>query len=88
MRANQLRLHFSSFAYALMHGLRRMALTGTRWAKAQCTTIRVRWLKVAARVKITARKVWVSFSSAYPHRQEFAALAQALREEPARAPPA
>ena len=88
MRANQLRLHFSSFAYVLLHGLRRMALTGTRWAKAQCGTIRVRWLKVAARVKITARKVWVSFSSAYPHRQEFAALAQALREEPARAPPA
>ena len=88
MQANQLRLHFASFAYALLHGLRRLALTGTRWAKAQCGTIRVRWLKVAARVKITARKVWVSFASAYPYREEFAAIAQALRKGPARAPPA
>ncbi len=88
IRANQLRLHFASFAYVLLHGLRRLGLAGTRWAKAQCGTIRTRWLKVAARVRITARKVWVSFSSAYPHREEFAAIAQALREKPARAPPA
>ena len=49
---------------------------------------RVRWLKVAAGVTITARKVWVSFASAYPYREEFAAIAQSLRQEPARAPPA
>ena len=30
LRANQLRLHFASFAYVLMHGLRRLALPGTR----------------------------------------------------------
>ena len=60
-----------------MHGLRRLAVPGTRWVKAQCGTIRVRWLKVAARVRITARKVWVSFSSAYPFREEFAAIAEA-----------
>jgi hypothetical protein len=28
MRANQLRLYFSSFAYVLMHGLRRLGLEG------------------------------------------------------------
>ena len=83
LRANQLRLHFASFAYLLVHGLRRLALAGTRWANAQCGTIRVRWLKVAARVRITARKVWVSFSSAYPYREEFAAIAQAVRAPPA-----
>ena len=88
LRANQLRLHFASFAYVLMHGLRRLALPGTRWAKAQCGTIRVRWLKVAARVRITARKVWVSFASAYPYREEFATIAETLRAEPARAPAA
>ena len=79
LRANQLRLHF---AYVLLHGLRRLALAGTRWANAQCGTIRVRWLKVAARVRITARKVWVSFSSAYPYREEFAAIAHAVRAPP------
>ena len=83
LRANQLRLHFASFAYVLLHGLRRLALAGTRWANAQCGTIRVRWLKVAARVRITARKVWVSFASAYPYRGEFAAIAQAVRAPPA-----
>ena len=83
LRANRLRLHFASFAYLLLHGLRRLALAGTRWANAQCGTIRVRWLKVAARVRITARKVWVSFSSAYPYRGEFAAIAQAVRAPPA-----
>lgn len=51
LRANQLRLHFASFAYVLMHGLRRLGLAGTRWANAQCGTIRVRWLKGAARVE-------------------------------------
>ena len=83
LRANQLRLHFASFAYLLVHGLRRLTLPGTRWANAQCGTIRVRWLKVAARVRITARKVWVSFSSAYPYREEFAGIARAVRAPPA-----
>ena len=30
-------------------------------------------------MRITARKVWVSFASAYPYRGEFAAIAQAVR---------
>ncbi len=33
MRANQLRLYFSSFAYVPMHGLRRLGLAGTAHAK-------------------------------------------------------
>ena len=88
MRANQLRLHFASFAYVLMHGLRRPGLAGTRMARAQCGTLRVKLLKVAARVRITARRIRLSFASAYPHRDEFAAAAAALRRGPARAPPA
>ena len=88
MRANQLRLYFASFAYVLMHGLRRLGLAGTRWARAQCGTLRTRLLKIAARVRVTARKVWLSFPSACPHRDEFAAAAAALCRVPARAPPA
>ena len=88
MRANQLRLHFASFAYVLTHGLRRLGLAGTRMAGAQCGTLRVKLLKVAARVRITARRVWLSFPSAHPHRDEFAAAAAALCRGPARAPPA
>ena len=87
LRANQLRLYFASFAYVLMHGLRRLGLAGTRWANAQCGTLRTRLLKVAARLRVTARKVWLSFSSVYPHQSEFAAALAALRRVPARAPP-
>ena len=41
MRANQLRLWFSSVAYTLMQALRRLGLKGTKLAKAQCGTIRL-----------------------------------------------
>ena len=88
LRANQLRLYFASFAYVLMHGLRRLGLAGTRWARAQCGTLRVKLLKVAARVRITARKVWLSFSSVYPYRDAFTTAAAALCRGPTRAPPA
>ena len=87
LRANQLRLYFASFAYVLMHGLRRLGLAGTRRANAQCGTLRTRLLKVAARLRVTARKVWLSFSSVYPHQSEFAAALAAPRRVPARAPP-
>lgn len=66
MRANQLRVYISSFAYVMMHGLRRLGLEGTERAKAQCTTIRLKLLKIGARIWITVRKVWLSFSEAYP----------------------
>ncbi len=71
LRANQLRLYFSSIAYPLMLGLRRLGLAGTEMARAQCHTIRLKLLKIGARVRVTVRKVWVSLSSAYPHRQIF-----------------
>ena len=56
MRANQLRLYFSSFAYVLMHALRRLGTEGTQFARAQCATLRLKLLKIGARVKITARR--------------------------------
>jgi len=42
MRANQLRLYFSSVAYMLMQALRRLGLKGTKMATAQCNTIRLK----------------------------------------------
>ena len=82
LRANQLRLYFASFAYVLMHGLRRLGLTGTACARAQCTTIRVKWLKIGARVRISVRKVWLSFSESYPHAQTFARILANLQKHP------
>lgn len=88
MRGNQLRLYFSSFAYVLMHGLRRLGLAGTQHAKAQCTTIRVKLLKIGARIRITVRKVWLSFSEAYPYTSDVAQILANIRRYPAWAPPA
>ena len=79
MRANQLRLYFSAWAYVLVHALRRLALRGTEWAEAQVETIRLKLLKIAAQVRITARRIWVCYSSAYPWKYLFAAAWSALR---------
>ncbi len=71
MRANQLRLWFSSVAYTLMAALRRLALKGTELAKAQCHTIRLKLLKIGAQVRVTVRKVWVSMAESYPYQRLF-----------------
>lgn len=71
MRANQLRLYFSSIAYLLMHALRRLGLRGTEMAAAQCNTIRLKLLKVGAQIKVTVRKVWVSLAGGYPYAELF-----------------
>jgi hypothetical protein len=78
LRANQLRLYFSSLAYVLMHALRRLGLAGTQWATAQVETIRLRLLKIAAEVRLSARRIWVRYSRAYPWKTIFAAAYAAL----------
>jgi hypothetical protein len=79
MRANQLRLWFSSVAYTLMNALRRLGLKGTKLAKAQCNTIRLKLLKIGAQIKVTVRKVWVSLSESYPYQQLFKQVYENLR---------
>jgi hypothetical protein len=71
MRSNQIRLYFSSIAYCLMQALRELGLAGTKMAKAQCATIRVRLLKIGARVRVTVRKMWISMASGHPARELF-----------------
>jgi len=79
MRANQLRLWFSSVAYTLMNALRRLGLKSTKLAKAQCDTIRLKLLKIGAQIKVTVRKVWVSLSESYPYQQLFKQVYENLR---------
>lgn len=69
MRANQVRLYFSSIAYVLLSELRRIGLAGTKMARAQCGTIRLKLLKIGARVRVTVRKIWVAMSESWPHRE-------------------
>ena len=71
MRANQLRLWLSSVAYTLMLALRRLGLKETELAKAQCGTIRLKLLKIGARIRVTVRKVWVSLTESCPYQSLF-----------------
>ncbi len=84
LRANQLRLYFSSLAYTLLLGLRRLGLRGTGWARAQTETIRRRLLKIGVRVKVSARRVWLSLSESWPYQEVFEQVWQALRSPPPR----
>jgi Transposase DDE domain group 1 len=79
LRANQLRVYFAAAAYVLMQGLRRLGLKGTELERAQATTIRLRLLKIGARIRITARKVWLSLSSSFPLQPLFQQVWAALR---------
>ena len=84
MRANQIRLYFSSFAYVLMVALRRRGLAGTELAKAQCDTIRLKLLKIGAQIRITVRKVWLALSESYPFAALFRQVYNNLQRIPLR----
>jgi hypothetical protein len=79
MRANQLRFYFSAMAYTLLEALRRLALHGTEWAQARVDTLRLRLLKIAAQVRISARRIRLRYSLAYPWKPIFAHAWAALR---------
>jgi hypothetical protein len=84
MRSNQLRLYFSSFAYILVHALRRLGLTGTELAKAQCDTIRLKLFKIGAQIRVSVRKVWISFTESYPYFKLFQQVLLRLQQIPLR----
>ena len=52
MKANQFRLFLHSAAYVVMHGMKETLLRGTELSKATFETIRLRLLKIAARVQV------------------------------------
>jgi hypothetical protein len=79
MKGNQLRLYFSALAYTLMEALRRLGLQATEWAEAQVDTIRLKLLKIGALVRVSVRRVVLQLSSAYPWKDQYAAVFHALR---------
>jgi hypothetical protein len=79
LRAIQLRLSFAGCAYVLMHALRRLGLKGTELERAQATTIRLKLLKLGARIRITARKVWLSLAASFPLQVVFEQAWRQLR---------
>jgi hypothetical protein len=76
--ANQFRLLLSSAAYVLVQALRRTALRATDLEKAQVGTIRLKLLKIAARVVVSARRVVFHLATSYPFADQFGAVSEHL----------
>jgi hypothetical protein len=72
-------LYLSGVAYVLLSALRRLGLAGTELGRAQATTIRLRFLKIGAQVRVTARRVWVQTAGSIPLQDLFWRVADQLR---------
>ena len=70
-KSNQLRLWFSAFAHLMLSRLQADVLKGTQWAKASLGQIRLKLFKIAARVKVSVRRIHFELASAYPYREDF-----------------
>jgi hypothetical protein len=79
--ANQFRLLLHHAAAILMQLLQE-ALEGTSFARAQISTLRLRILKVAARVVVSCRKIWFHLPTAFPLRSIWKTLYAHLRAGP------
>ena len=77
--ANQLRLWLSSVAYVLLSELRRVGLKGTALARAQCTTIRTKLLKIGAYISLSVRRIWIRCASGCPYQRLFGQVLDNLR---------
>ena len=84
MQSNQLRLYFSSFAYVLIQTLRRLGLSDTVMARAQCDTIRLKLFKIGAHIRVSVRRVRIAFSESYPYASLFEQILLRLQRIPLR----
>lgn len=75
--ANQFRLLVHVTAYILMYLLREQ-LVDTALANAQMDTIRLRLIKVAAVVRVTARRIWLELNADHPSASLWPRLAPLL----------
>jgi len=70
--ANQLRMWFSAFAYILLDTVRRVGLRDTSFADAAVATIRLKLLKLGARVRISVRRIHFAIATSCPDQAVFA----------------
>jgi hypothetical protein len=80
--ANQMRLILHTAAFWLMWRIQQAIPKVAALAKAEFATLRLRLLKVAARVIETASRIRVAFASACPDAALFRTIAAALRPAP------
>jgi len=81
--ANQMRLILHTAAYWLMLTIRDAIPKTHALACAEFATIRIRLLKIGARIRETLRRVRIAFAAACPEASLFRDLAVALRAAPA-----
>jgi hypothetical protein len=81
--SNQLRLYFSAFAHLLLVMTRHAALGATAFANATAGTIRSRLLKVGAVLRVSARRVHIAFSQAFPNAPVLRTALEVMRGPPA-----
>lgn len=76
---NQLRLWFSSIAYALMNALRSKCLAKTELQNAQVGTIRTKLLKLGALITVSARRILIAITSSSPSKHIFSTAYRYLK---------
>lgn len=70
-RSNQLRLWFSTVAYLVMVLFKKYSLGGTTFERAEPGSIRTRLVKLAVKVTVSARRIYLSFTDSFPLRETF-----------------
>lgn len=81
-RANQLRVYFSAIGYVLLQGLRRLGLEGTDLAHAQCSTLRLKLLKIGTLIRISVRRIHLLLATGYPDQDIFRRIYLRLQAVP------
>jgi hypothetical protein len=77
--ANQVRLVLHTGAYWLMLKLRDAIPKPQPLANAEFTTLRMRMIKIAARIVETASRVRIAFAAAHPEAELFASIARCVQ---------
>jgi hypothetical protein len=78
--ANQFRVMLSAAAYVLVETLRRVGLAGTELAQAQVDTIRLKLLKIGARVVRSTRRLVLHLATGYPLQELLAGVLRRLKD--------
>ena len=81
--ANQFRLLIHTAAYWLLHRLRELAPKTSIWRDAQFDSLRLAFVKVAARVTELVTRIKVSLPSSYPYKESLARFADRAVARPA-----
>lgn len=82
-QANQFRLLLHTFAFVLLWHLRR-SLAGTELVVASVDTLKLKLLKIGARVVQSVRRILFTMPRAYPYQHLFATALENIRRKPLR----